>query len=543
MESTPKSTVFNKLTTSLENCTSASSPPQKPAQEINSIYGGVASVAEPPQIAPPATTAQIKTTKTNNWSPSLQTLLDQPPATLPQRLILGGMVFCVAFTAWTWFGTIEEVGKAQGKLVPKGKTYQVEPIDTGKAIAVAVEEGEAVEAGQVLVELDNELTQKEIERLQQMLAAYETELEQKQDLLAGVNLEAQTRAVIAAAETLAQRTAIASAEEKAATTRQLLAQMNSEAAAYRTKQSGLEPLAAMAQKQREQLELETVAHQQRLDRLLPLTQAGAVSQEFVFQAEQDLRNTQQRITQNKIQEITNTKEPLFAVGQSLREIEARTTQSQGELASVLKEIEQLRAQLTQKQAEESRIKLEAQQKIQQLEVEITQLEAKIAETQNLLLSAKAKLKHTFLKAPVDGTVLSLDLQNTGEVVQSGQTVAEIAPYNVPLVLSAVLSNREAGFVKKGMPVKVKFDAYPYQDYGVVPGEVFSISADAESDERLGEVYRVDIVLERDYIATKKQQIEFKAGQTASADIVIRRRRIVDVLLDPFKKLQEGGIDL
>ena len=542
MESPSRSTVSNKLTTSPDR-TSASSSPRQPAQEIDSIYGGVAGVAEPPPIVPPATATEIKTTKTNNWSPSLQTLLDEPPATLPQRLILGGIVFCFAFVAWAWFGTIEEVGKAQGRLIPQGKTYKVEPIETGKAIAVAVKEGEAVEAGQVLVELDNELAQKEVERLKQLLAAYRTELNQKQALLERASLEAQTRAAIAAAETLAQRSTIALAAEKAATTRQLLEQLRSEAAAYRARQIRLNPLSDVAQEQREQLRSEAVAHQQRLDRLKPLVQEGAISQEFIFQAEQDLRNAQQRLTQNKLQDITDIKEQLFTADQSLRDNQARITQNQGDLSSFLKEAEQLQAQLMQKQAEERRVKLEAQQQMQQLKVEITQLQAQIAETQSLIQSAQSQLKQTLLKSPVDGVVLSLDIQNTGEVVQPGQTVAEIAPQGAPLVLSAVLPNQEAGFAKKGMPVKVKFDAYPYQDYGVVPGEVTSISADAESDERLGEVYRVDIALERDYIGTKNQKIEFKAGQTASADIIIRRRRIVDVLLDPFKKLQKGGIDL
>ena len=536
MESPSKSTVSNNSATSPDD------QPQKPAEEIDSIYGGIAGVAERPQTAPPPT-AEVKTTQTPNWSPSLQTLLDQPPASLPLRLLLGGFAFCLAFGAWAWFGTVEEVGHAQGKLIPKGRTYKIEPYETGKIIEVAVKEGEAIEAGQVLVELDSELTQQEIERLEQMLKAYRTELDQKQDLLERTTAEAQTRAAIAAAETLAQRSAIAMAQEKATTTRHLLAQMDSEAAAYRSKQSGLEPLSAMAQEQLQQLELEAAAHQQRIDRLKPLVQEGAISQEFVFQAEQELRNTQQRITQNKIQDLTNTKEQLFAADQSLRDIQSRTTQIQGDLASSLKEAEQLQAQLIQKQTEERRIKLEAEQQIQQLKVEITQLQAKIAETQNLIQSANTQFKQKFLKAPVDGTVLSLDIQNTGEVVEPSQTVAEIAPHNVPLVLSAVLPNREAGFVKPGMPVKVKFDAYPYQDYGVVSGEVISISADAKSDEQLGEVYKVDVALERDYIKSKQKKIQFKPGQTATADIIIRRRRIVDLLFDPFKQLQKGGIDL
>lgn len=36
---------------------------------------------------------------------------------------------------------------------------------------------------------------------------------------------------------------------------------------------------------------------------------------------------------------------------------------------------------------------------------------------------------------------------------------------------------------------------------------------------------------------------FKAGQTGTADIIIRRRRIIDVLLDPIRQMQKGGINL
>lgn len=92
-------------------------------------------------------------------------------------------------------------------------------------------------------------------------------------------------------------------------------------------------------------------------------------------------------------------------------------------------------------------------------------------------------------------------------------------------------------------MQVKFDAYPYQDYGIVPGKVLSISPDAKPDEQLGPVYQVEVALDRDYVTTKDQNIKFKAGQTAAADIIIRRRRIVDILLDPIRQLQKGGMDL
>ena len=144
---------------------------------------------------------------------------------------------------------------------------------------------------------------------------------------------------------------------------------------------------------------------------------------------------------------------------------------------------------------------------------------------------------------MNGVILSLEVVNVGEVVEPGQTIAEIAPVDAPLVLSAKLPNQEAGFVEAGMAVQVKLDAYPYQDYGVVSGKVTAISPDAEMDEHLGEVYDVEITLDRDHVATNNQLIRFKAGQTASADIVIRQRRIADVLLDPIRQLQQEGINL
>ncbi|MDV2993507.1 MAG: Hemolysin secretion protein D, chromosomal [Chroococcidiopsis sp. SAG 2025] len=237
------------------------------------------------------------------------------------------------------------------------------------------------------------------------------------------------------------------------------------------------------------------------------------------------------------------REQLFEAEQALRDRQRAITESQGELKQALAEANRLQAGLAQKQAEKRTTQLEAQQRIQQLEVEITQLKAKITETVNLMKSATTRLTQYFLRAPVSGFVSSLNVHNVGEVVQPGQTVAEMAPHKVPLVLSAVLPNREAGFVKRGMPVQVKFDAYPYQDFGIVPGKVISISSDAKPDERLGPVYKVEVALERNYITANNQTIEFKPGQTAAAEIVIRHRRIADVLLDPIKQIQKGGINL
>ncbi|MCL6436110.1 MAG: HlyD family type I secretion periplasmic adaptor subunit [Leptolyngbyaceae cyanobacterium HOT.MB2.61] len=428
---------------------------------------------------------QVVSTKTDQWSPALQTVLEHPPATLPTRLALGGTAFFLICATWAWFGHIDQTAKASGKLIPKDEVFKVQPVESGKIITVAVKEGQTVKAGQVLMELDTEIASKEVERLQEQLNAHHTELNQVQTLLNKTQLQAQTKAAIAETEIQAQKVAVAEAEATADSNEALLSQLEEDAAAQRV----------------------------RLERLQSLRDEGAISQESLFEVEQRLRDRQRTITE-----------------------------SRGNLKRTLAEVNRLEVGLNQKQTEAQQVQLEAQQQVQQLAMRVSELQSKIKETQLLLDAAKAKLKQHFLYAPVDGVVLSLNVRQSGEVVQPKQTLAEIAPEGKPLVLSALLPNQEAGFVKTGMPVQVKLDAYPYQDYGVVPGQVAFISSDSKSDSQLGQVYQVEVALSRSSINARGQTIQFRPWQTATAEIVTRRRRIADVLLDPLKKLR-GSINL
>jgi len=550
------SSLSPSLQEDLEPTSLSEGVPLNSSPEAALIYGGVAVGArydQPRQRIPEtrpnsqerstAANSPAAATNTANWSTSLQTVLDQPPSTLPRQLILGGLTFCVAFGAWATLGRIDEVGHARGQLVPKGEVYKIHPIESGKIARIRVKEGQSVKAGEELVELDTEIAATEVERLQQMLVADQIQLNQMQSLIARTRLEAQTRAEIAKADAQAAMAAIDEINAKAAATQKQLTELRTAAAASEDRVNRLKPLSGTTQELRKKLEADVAAAVEEVERLKPLVEAGAISKKYLLDAQQVLRDRQSAITKNQLEEVTSTQEREFEAEQALRDRTSAIAANESELPQTLAQAEQLRAGLLQKQAEGRRTQIEAQQKIQQLEVETTQLKAQIAENQNLLSSAKAKLKQRFLYAPVDGVVSSLNIPNPGEVVQPGQTIAEMAPQNAPLVLSASLPNQEAGFVKIGMPAQVKLDAFPYQDYGMVTGKVLSISPDAKPDERLGAVYRVQVALDRSYFTANHQTIKLKAGQTASAEIIIRRRRIADIILDPIRQLQKGGINL
>jgi hemolysin D len=426
-----------------------------------------------------------------NWSASIQTVLDHPPAAFPYQVIWGGVLFSMAFGAWAYFGQVDEVGQARGHLVAGGNVFQVHSVELGKVTNLMVKEGQKVTQGQVIAELDGQIDQGEVTRLVQVLAGDRQQLAQMQGLLNRLNSVATNQVDITTADQQAQVAAIAESEAKAAALRATLQEQEGDAAAY----------------------------EDRLKRLQPLVAEGVIAQERLFEAEQNWRDR------------------LSAV-----------TRTQGEVAQVAAELERLRSQLNLKQSQGSNTLLESAQQANQLQVEMTQLSAKITETESLISTAQVKRNQRVLVASVDGIVSTLNVRNPGEVVQPGQTVAEISAQNAPLMLKATIPNREAGFIRVGLPVQVKFDAYPYQEYGIVPGKVAEISADAkpansQSGAPSEPVYQVYIELERNQISTRQQVVPFKSGQAASADIVIRRRRIIDLLLDPFRQMQRGNINL
>ncbi|MCC5635937.1 HlyD family secretion protein [Nostoc sp. CHAB 5844] len=457
---------------------------------------------------------QTTIVQSDKWSTSLQTLIDQPPSSVPYQLIAGGIAFCIAIITWANLGYIDEVGKARGRLVPLGEVYKVHPVIIGKVARVYIQEGQTVKAGEVLAQLDQEIALNELERLKQELTAYQTQVLQTQALIEKTRLETKTRIAINHAEINGQKATIAQAISKIQSQKVAIAQG--------------EERAKISQALLEQLYTDAAAQKERLQRLKSLVEQGALSQEQLFQAQQDLSDRQRTITQQS---------------GDIQQTLAESKREQMTLQQVLAESQRLQAELIQKQAQGNTVQLQSEQTIQKLQVQKTQLQAQVQQTEKLILEAKTKLKQLALTAPVDGTVLSLNVRNSGEVVQSGQTIAELAPENAPLILEATLPTKEAGFVKAGNEVKIKFDAYPYQDYSTISGKVISISPNSTVNEQLGAVYRLEIAMDRNYVKANHQTIKFQAGQTATAEIIIRRRRIVDILLEPLRELQAGGSSL
>ena len=419
------------------------------------------------------------------WSESVQSVLDQPASTLPLKFALCGVTFFGLFLAWAWLGQVDEVAKAPGKISPQDEAVKVQPAEIGKVAQVLVQEGQSVTKGQVMLALESELDTQSVTHLQTVLMSQQSELSQTDVMFEKMRSQLETRSLISGSD-LKSHQATIEQNEKIAETQSALVR---------------------------ELEADATAQQERVDRLRPLVDEGALPRDRIFDMEQALRDRSRSITE-----------------------------SNGKLKQAGGDRDRLAAELDRKQSEARQSQLTTQQEIEQLHLRQTELRGKMRETQSQIAMAQTKKDQRYVYAPASGKITTLNLKHSGQVVQPGQAIAEIAPQGKPLILSTLLPSHEAGFVKPGMVTQIKFDAFAYQDFGVVPGKVLSVSPDSKTLEKGGQVYRVDIAIDRPNIRAHGQTIVLKTGQTGTAEIITRRRRILDLFLDPIRQLQ-GNISL
>jgi hemolysin D len=150
-------------------------------------------------------------------------------------------------------------------------------------------------------------------------------------------------------------------------------------------------------------------------------------------------------------------------------------------------------------------------------------------------------KDNFLQilAPVSGVVTDLTSTQPGDKVQANAPLGGIAPSHSRSVVKVEIAENDRAFLREGLPVKLKFNAFPYQRYGVIDGTLEYVSpATKPSAATKLPVYEARISLERDYYQVAGTRYPLRYGMTAAVEIIVRERRLIDLALDPFRQI--GG---
>ena len=143
-----------------------------------------------------------------------------------------------------------------------------------------------------------------------------------------------------------------------------------------------------------------------------------------------------------------------------------------------------------------------------------------------------------LPAPCTGTILRLTIKAPGAVVQEGELLGELACAGERLQAEALVSQSGIGLIKPGQPVKLLYEAFPYQRYGVKYGTVRWVSpASVVVKDR--PVFRVLVDLQDEAVVVKGQPRALLAGMGGTADIVVGKRSLLSYAFEPVRQLKEN----
>ena len=376
---------------------------------------------------------------------------------------------------WSLVAEIDDTVQVQGKLEPKGTTIEVKVPLGGVIKRILVNEGDTVNNEELLLELDTTAVKSKLKALKLIKSQIEADI-----LLSKIQLgdDVDTNNL-----TNNQKIKLKSLqneyESRISATKNAVEQATYRRNSDKEKVKTIEEVLKIKESVLKNLEY--------------LTEIGGLSKIKYLKEKQEILEMRGRLEDSKNQLKTST--------------------------SILKES---RNKLSNTIAA---TKIDSSTKIEENEKQLAQVKNQINE-QELTLSYQE------IKSPINGIVFDLQPAAPGYVVNTNIPILKIVPID-DLVARVFVSNRDIAFLKKEQPVKVRIDAYPYNEFGDISGKIKSIGSDVLEPDENYNFYRfpVTIKLDEPYLLHKKKELPLKTGMSLSANIVLRQRPVLSLFTE------------
>tara|TARA_R110000772_G_C13310068_1_gene439910 strand:+ start:18341 stop:19714 length:1374 start_codon:yes stop_codon:yes gene_type:complete len=432
-------------------------------------------------------------------------LVSEPSRLIKLTNILIVVVLLLAFI-WAFFAQADVVVTAQGVLVPEADIRRVyAPID-GELVDVYVSPGVPVQEGDIIARINaRSAIDSASKALESKLRLDQAELEYER-LPAKLALQQRKAEAMKAKLDFLQKETDKKLEEG----------LFKLAGAQRAKLD--EARTALEQARRTEAAAEEEKTQ--YERLASMEGGGGVSQTQVQQKVNAYLDAQAKTgaAQARLSSLE------YELNRAISEADSNVANASQELAEQRVQYETLLRDMEQEQAK----------------VEFQLRSARIAADAAERVSFKNFDENNFLKihAPISGVVTEVPLTQRGDKVQSSKPLVNIAPADTQRILQVQIPESERGFLQVGQSVKIKFNAFPYQTYGSVEGRLDYISpAVKQGGEGAPPTYEGKIQLERESIETANGEVLLRYGMGAAAEIVVRKRRVIDLALEPFRSIR------
>ncbi|MFM7366128.1 MAG: HlyD family efflux transporter periplasmic adaptor subunit [Cuspidothrix sp.] len=452
-----------------------------------------------------------------------------PP--LYTRLLAGTISMVILGTiSWAHFSEIDEVATAPGELIASTQVRPVTALGNGSILAVKVKEGDRVTKDQILIQRDPNFQQTDVNRLTKSSKLIEDDLQRLQaerlgEKIAGTRLQDEllnsrlldykAKQAAATAEAKRQESILKQAKVR-------LSRLQENLANAKITFINVEKNLENAKKMRSTLNDNLSIAQQREENLRTLIQPGALPRVDYLESKERLNRANTDMIRNA-DEITKNQN-------NLTEAKDRITSLEKDIAGQFQEISQ--AEQAYQTAKNQIIRLTSERQSEIL-TQINKRKEELTNVAGQLEQAKQQKDGETIKAPFTGTIYKI--KATKGPVQSGEELLSILPAGEEMLLEVKVLNRDIGFINQGMKAKVKIATFPFQEFGVVDGEVVQISPNAIIDKELGLVFPTRIKLSKHSLNVRGQEVEFSPGMVANAEIVTRQKSVLTFILEPITR--------
>ena len=192
-------------------------------------------------------------------------------------------------------------------------------------------------------------------------------------------------------------------------------------------------------------------------------------------------------------------------------------------------VEQLQSEIAQARANLQEVQAQLQKMKQESLRELADLERQLVEV-------KDTQDKEVMRAPLAGVVFGLVPSSPGYAAGVGETLVKVVPGGV-LEAKVFVTNRDVGFLKKGMVAQIRVDAFPYTQFGAIPGALKSVGTLPVAADEKNPLPRFPayIRLDRDYVTRDNERFPVSAGQSVQANLVLRDKRVISLLTDAVQK--------
>ena len=411
-------------------------------------------------------------------------------------VIIGAAAFVFGFLGLFLFASIKTLAEgaiAQGRVVVEGNRKSVQHLEGGIVKYIHVRDGDQVEAGRVLIELDKTKAQAEL------------------DLLTGRFFTAQSTVDRLVSE---QRDM-----SEINWTQRLL-----DYASHPQLQKTIDDQISLFESRKKELRGQANILRQRV---LQIENQVTGKEQQLQASEERLEVTSQQLAQTEALQA----QQLASISE-VYELRNRKSQIQGEIGQLLSDIGALKEKKSETEFQISQLDSEAQKSIN---TELVEAQSTLSDVREQLATAQDVLNRTEIRAPDDGIVLGLAVHSAQAVIEPRAEVLQLVPENDRLVVEARVNSLDRDSVEVGLPVRIRLSGLSARNVPEINGTVEWVSADAFEERDSGFLfYSSRIGFGPDELRKfEGHEGGFKPGVPVEVTILAGERTFLDYLVQPI----------